>query len=103
MTPEDVKNGLPYDGNSCPVALAIRRVTVRDLEVAYEHEGDPTRANQAFVTGLGCEVYLPEDVSNFIHAFDNSNGFRGEGEDDATLPADTALPQFELDLPDETA
>jgi hypothetical protein len=60
VTQEDIDTGDPTENGSCPIALAVKRLTGRNTKVEYSYME---------IEGLG-ESGLPQIAVRFIHAFD---------------------------------
>lgn len=56
---EDIDNGKPEDCDSCPIALACRRLGYKDVSVGVSLHVDDH------------DYWLPSEASRFIEEFDN--------------------------------
>ena len=62
VTQNDIEQGIRLKACACPVALAIKRRTSRECEVAGRY--------MVFRYDLNTEYDLPESVGKFVTAFD---------------------------------
>ena len=62
VTQNDIEQGVRYKACACPVALAIKRRTSRECEVAGRY--------MVFLSNLNTEHDLPTPVHKFVVAFD---------------------------------
>lgn len=62
VTKKDIENGFPASCSSCPIALAIRRATRKNILVGSSEIGHPAIGFK--------DIKLPKKVRLFIERFD---------------------------------
>lgn len=95
VTQEDIDHG-QAGGRKCPVALALTRATGRNVGVALSYFG----FYEVEIKAFGPAIPLPEEVTKFIHAFDETRmPSRIKPETTEGLKPF----EFEVDLPEASA
>lgn len=78
VTEEDIKNGIPCDGDHCPIALAVKRLTgkhcyvggayieISEREEGFDEDGEPYWSHREVET-----FEIPRVAQDFVHDFDH--------------------------------
>ena len=62
VTAEDIQNGERCNPQTCPIALAIKRATGKQVIVGYDY---------VVMEGFGKEILMPRKARDFRERFDN--------------------------------
>lgn len=91
ITQKLIDQGVPGDAKCCPVALAIRLLVKDDVSVTVGNRIWLGRQNDSMMF-----FYSPEEVSNFINAFDRIDEMLYDKRGPRPEPF-----SFPLDIPEE--
>ena len=58
VTEKDIRNGKPKDAKRCPIALALKRVDMRDVEVGIFNMGFHHGGRHYLSVGIPQKAYL---------------------------------------------
>lgn len=93
VTQEDINNGIPGESCGCPIALALKRMGCRNVEVHHEFvEFD-------YGTDLQVRGSLPDIAKEFIITFDEEP-YYDDGSDDGFGSNRARVAPFTFTLPE---
>lgn len=98
VTAEDIAKGVPFDGQNCPVALAVR--VHLDEGIRLDVFDGKVQIYRAFSGKAAITIMLPDVASEWPNDFDDWSELKKEGVigTDCMPPAPIA---FDLDIPNE--